>query len=247
MKKILIYISLFCSLNVSGQILPGVIASGYVASATTLADKTVFWLPITETTGTTLNDSKGDHDYTIISGTLANPGITFDGDQDYARRAYDATIAVGSAVTIAAWIKPGEVASGGMLFALHNTATPYSPIRYYQALTHLTFEVTTAGGVVYNTSTGHTFVVGTTYFVVGVYNGSTIKVYVNAVDRTNGTSSQTGSVSTSNDYSYIGIKDGSINDWTGTMYAIGVFNYALSAAEITTLYNSGTILNYPFE
>lgn len=100
--------------------------------------------------------------------------------------------------------------------------------------------------------TGDIMSTGTWYHIVAVYDGgtlstSTVHLYLNGVPQ-NISGSGTGSANTTDSNYAIGYDvANSAGSFPGAIDEVGIWNRALSAEEITTLYNSGAGLSYPFE
>jgi hypothetical protein len=79
------------------------------------------------------------------------------------------------------------------------------------------------------------YVIGNWYHIVGTYDGSKIRFYLNgiAVD----SSSYTGQMTDSGQNLFFGKYGNSNNYLPGSISEIRIYNRALSPAEITTLYN----------
>ncbi len=90
---------------------------------------------------------------------------------------------------------------------------------------------------------------GTWYFITCVYEeGQPTRVYVDGTDVESSGSSLSGARTTASDGAYIGgsVYNGSYNGRLpdGTLDHVTLFNYAFSAGEVLTLYNSGSPLPY---
>ena len=83
------------------------------------------------------------------------------------------------------------------------------------------------------------------YFIVGTWDGATIRIYINNVsDTSEARTTPIGYETTSS------LKFGSHSfpyDYTGVLDEVAIWNRALTISEISTLYNSGNGLTYPFD
>jgi len=116
----------------------------------------------------------------------------------------------------------GEYNDGKIIFLLHKTSTAYF----------------------FSDSAIST---GSWYHIVGTYDGTTLKLYINGVLQTN---TATASLSwTSDTVMHIGLDRALVYDYAGLIDEIAIFNYALSADEVTYQFNSGnpgTAQQFPF-
>jgi len=109
------------------------------------------------------------------------------------------------------------------------------------------FSINIGGSLKTATATLPLVVVGTSYFVLGTYDGVNVRIYVNGVLQ--GTTAATGAIS----YASIGAyglafgNDPSLTDANiqGAMGIVGIYNYALNQTLITYLARQGT-LTVPF-
>ncbi len=168
-------------------------------------------------------------------------GISFDGTDDY--------IDMGDAVepsniTVSAWVKPdvttlnkrivskwGASGSRQYLLAVDNTSS-----------NKFTFSVSSDGATANEIcDTTSTYTAGQWYFLVGTYDGSDCKIYVNGTDVSSIASSTSGNIYSSGTYNLrIGAEadDGS-NPFDGSIDEVRIYNRALSSSEIGSLYNQG--------
>ena len=85
----------------------------------------------------------------------------------------------------------------------------------------------------------------TWYFVVTTYNGTNLKIYLNGT--LDGTGGNFTANIVSNSTNSIGKQFwANTSYFTGSIDEVGVWSRALSSTEITTLYNAGAGLQYPF-
>lgn len=81
------------------------------------------------------------------------------------------------------------------------------------------------------------------YHCVGVYNGSNITVYMNGVAGT--PQSYSNGIDTYTINTYLG-NTNSTRTFNGYLDEVGMWSRALTSTEVTTLYNGGNGLQYPF-
>lgn len=102
-------------------------------------------------------------------------------------------------------------------------------------------------GLSSNVTAEGTIVVGTGsfYHFVGVYDGGTVIIYANGTNV--GTHAGSGTIKLQTSDVWIsGNPDYNGDFMNGTCDEVALWNRALSAAEVTTLYNGGAGLQYPF-
>ncbi len=118
-------------------------------------------------------------------------------------------------------------------------ADGYSFLLYQDDTEHYTFMITTDEGV---KSSGDSLVVDTDewHYVVGVYDGSKVKIYVDGEfqnkDSLSGTLKTTIGIEVGHDETY-----SSSRYWDGLIDNVRIYNYALTGDQIKTLYNNGAI------
>ena len=82
------------------------------------------------------------------------------------------------------------------------------------------------------------------YHVVGTYDGSYMRVYVNGVEENN--QAQTGSIDTTTNSFRIAADNYSSTYWfNGQITEVSIFDYALSSSQVTTLWGGGTSVSSP--
>jgi hypothetical protein len=88
---------------------------------------------------------------------------------------------------------------------------------------------------------------GVWYMVTGTYDGTTIRLYINGVQNASKATTASGSIKIKT-----GAAIGKISNnydatyFDGAIDEVGIWSQAKSAAEITSLYNSGSGIQYPF-
>jgi subtilisin family serine protease len=194
-----------------------------------------------ETSGNTASDSSGNNNPgALINGPVWDAAgkigraLSFDGTNDYVSLGNPAVLIPGSAITLASWVKLNSTSSTRFIISKYDGLSPSNDtFLRYQASTGMGCSI---GGTPVTASTS--IVAGQWYHVACTYDGANIKVYVNGA--------QIVSLA----------KTGAIADEVGTSWLIGartpatpsvfmhgllddvrIYNFALSAAEISVLNN----------
>lgn len=170
-----------------------------------------------------------------------NYSLNFDGADDYVGSI--ASIPTLTSFSVSAWAKPTGSSRGGVVDKFHLAGGAYAGFALSYGVNTLNkFSFLTGDGTNYSwQDTTTTYAVGSWYHVVGVYDGATKYLYVNGV------LAATNSVQT---YSHasenlaIGTNyANSLTSWpfTGQIDDVRVYNYALTATQIKTLYSNGAV------
>ena len=83
-------------------------------------------------------------------------------------------------------------------------------------------------GTFYGATSGVTLAAGSTYHLVGTYDGSTVPIYVNGVDQ--GSAAHTGAVDDTT--VPLVISTSSVSIWNGRLDEVAIYNQALNATRI---------------
>jgi len=173
---------------------------------------------------------------TGVSGQVGE-AFDFDGEDDYVALGTGDIVEGLSATTISAWIKTSQTTRGFIAgetywtmahieIGLHGPGTLRAA---FDASGPTTFDTTEA----YNNNNWH--------HVVGTYNGTNAKLYINGV--LNGTGADTsGSIATADRPSIGAFMDGvggTIGYFNGSIDEVAIFNRALNSSEISDLYDLG--------
>jgi len=190
-------------------------------------------------------DGLEDKGYTVagnptISQSPYGRTLNFDGTGDYVDCGVNTDLNPTSALTVCAWVNLNAlpVDASTRMYPVSNDLdasntgyglfVDFEPVRFVFRVNDLTTDVVVG-----------TFEpqINTWYFLVGVYNGSTLKLYANGVE--DASEDATGSITYVNTYSFCfgrRIKDGSF-PYNGKLKDVMVFNRALSATEISDMYH----------
>ena len=174
--------------------------------------------------------------FLLEAGLLAqNYALDFDGTNDYVSTPIDADRQAMPSTTWSGWIKPTGVSGWQMIFDMEDGVWD----RF------LAIETGSLGLSMGHTSnrwqTGVSVTVGVWQHVVAVYDNGAMRFYYNGTEYTTGL--------TEGDHSSLGTltiganQNGGGNFYTGIIDEVAVWNEALTAAEITALYNSGSGLD----
>jgi hypothetical protein len=200
---------------------------------------------LTETVGTTATDSTlnanhGTYTNGVSLGTSSNvPGYNvkaavFDGTNDYVAVSNESLYDITGSMSVAAWIR--VTAFDANYQAIVTKGVSAWRLTRYQTQNKIQFALTgTSASPVTSVTTVDD---GKWHHVVGVYNGSTMKLYVDgALDAT---LNSTGSISSSNDALEIGRNSQLAgSEWNGAVYDARVYNRAITAEEVSQLYGTG--------
>ncbi|MFP4097870.1 MAG: LamG domain-containing protein, partial [Alphaproteobacteria bacterium] len=215
------------------------------------SQKLVAHWKLDETTGNTIIDSSGngntgtwsdgdDNDVTGESGAgIIDNALTFDGsnDQIFVGNHSGLKFSVDQNFTVAAWVNLNNCQSSGSKFVESKTGTSFYNLQCYASENQVRFQVRDN-----NAEMG--YALGTTlvndsqwHHVVGVKNGNDLHIYVDGVlEGTDDT--KTFATSIGGDDVRIGYSvDGGSRNVDGKLDDIRIYNYALSDAQITALYN----------
>jgi len=178
----------------------------------------------------------------IATSTFYRPGkigqaLNFDGINDSlnVNRA-TSTIATGN-VTVSAWINANTLLGNGDVFALADSASS-NDVYLYRSTTGVCFAIWLTSKLT-ACSAANTIKQNVWYHVVGTFSSVSGQiVYINAVS--SGTNSNTSRGSTKSALALIGAEGSTPTTFFGgLMDDVRVYNRALSATEITQLYNMG--------
>lgn len=203
------------------------------------------------------NDSVGSNNGTDTTITYSsgngkiNNGAGFNGVASKISLGNSTTLTPG-AITIAAWINLTSLTGAPQICSRDYADSGNANTRNYQfrvfssKIEFIPFNASTNGDVAGAT----TLSTGTWYYAVATWDGTTEKVYLNgAEDGSNAFSGTLRSGGTSNTFIGCAQNGGAgLNSdfFSGAIDEVAIWSRALSAAEITSLYNSGAGLQYPF-
>ena len=194
-------------------------------------------------------DSSGNENNGIIHGSAnwtagkISSALEFDGLDDYVMIPNSPTLNPAEEITLLAWVNPGVIPQDGWNKII---AKPYtnssSPWQQYALTLHdnqFVFELNTEGTKDAIAST-ETLEPNTWYHVTGTYDGSEMRIYVNAA--LNGTLPKSGAIAAYPTDVHIGAgiySDAETEYINGTVDEVKIYSRALCAEEINADYEEG--------
>ena len=173
-------------------------------------------------------------------GFVANSGgsFVFDGTNDYIDCGNDSSLsALGGTtnITASAWVYYTAYGGGGQPYSVITVkGFPWTWLLENPSNT-FTFRIS-AGGADVNVVDTSTHLLNTWYYVVGSYDGSAMRIYVNGVLKN--TRSQAGTLGTNSETAKIGTYQGTNYNLTGRIANVSIYNKTLSSTEILQNYNA---------
>jgi hypothetical protein len=217
----------------SGPYAPGVVADAPAG----------YWR-LGETSGTSAADSAGNSTGTYVGATLnaasllaadtGNQAAGFSGTSQYVRVPSATALSPSARVSVEAWIKPTTVPTSGFRGI---TAKAESYALQFNA-GRLEFTIIQGATRRRLQAPAGAIVAGSTYHVVGTYDGTTQRLYINGVQSAQ--AALTGAINVNANNLTIGSWNGTSEFFQGTIDEVAVYPAALSAARVTAHYQAGS-------
>ncbi|HNA88654.1 MAG TPA: Ig-like domain-containing protein [Anaerolineales bacterium] len=234
-------------------IILGAVAPTSDYSNAVISDNPVSYWRHAEPSGTAAFDNQGiNHGSYVNSPALASTGliasdpsntaVSMDGVDDHVKvyAADNSSLNTGSAVTLEAWIKPTTIPATGTQATIVARAGSYAlrlngnKLQFVVVQSNWTEKIAEAPA--------GTIVAGQKYHVVGTFNGTTLKLYVNGVLK--GSLNYSGTVTPQTWGLFIGLWDETaLRPFAGTIDEVALYNQALSESRIITHYDVGNGIN----
>ena len=223
--------------------------SGTAGPDSSLASNLVAYYNFDENTGSVVNDFIGNN-YGTWQGTLGSQWTTgiinyagnFNGTDNIVNIPGIAALGVTGSFSISAWVKAGGTSSNASI-VMKNSDIGGSGwgLQLSQSTTQWSAAAVTNGSGF--SATGGTVTTGAWTFLVSVFDSSVPKVYlyINGALITSTATSGSALRAIASHPSFIGGGNGgSYSYYTGAIDEVGFWNTALTASNITALYNSGS-------
>jgi len=211
---------------------------------TVTADAPAGYWRLDETSGTTAANAAGAAGSGTYTGvTLGAPGligsasdkaVTFPGTNSRVAIASSAAVSPTARVSVEAWIKPSALPAAGAFASVTSKAESYS-LQFNGP--RLEFTIIQSGTRKRLQAPAGAIVVGNTYHVVGTYDGTTQRLYINGAQSVS--AALTGAITANTNALYIGSWNGSSEFYRGTADEVAVYSTALSASQVLNHYNAG--------
>jgi len=194
-----------------------------------------------ESSGTSAADSQGSNTGTYTNsptlgatGLIARDGntaVNLDGTNDHVVVPQSASLNPTSAVSIEAWAK-ADALQGTVL----RRSNSYE-LRM-ESDGSVLFRVWVAGNVQSLSASAASVTTGTTYHLVGTYDGANLRIYRNGTQIAS--RAQTGAMTHSTNTLYVGYNDFSSTYFDGTIDDVAIYNTALSSGTVAAHYTAGS-------
>jgi hypothetical protein len=199
-----------------------------------------------ETSGTTANDASGGDPGTYKNGALlgqasllpadsANRSVRFDGTNDFVNIPSSSSLSPASKVSVEAWIKPNALPTTGNFASVASKPESYS-IQFNGP--RLEFTIMQAKTRRRLQAPAGAIAVGQAYHVLGTYDGTTQRLYVNGTEVAG--AALTGAITTNTNALDIASWSEGTEAFNGTIDDVAVYTSALSAARVAAHYEAGT-------
>jgi len=196
---------------------------------------TVSYWKFDEGSGLVASDSVGSNDGGIINATWGARGLDFNGTNARVEVPDNPSLNPTDEITLSAWVKWEIVPSTGNGWATIINKNVDSQYRLQHKHDNTAFEFairTPSGGKWVDSATIP--IINTWYHVVGTYDGSTLKIYVNGV--LENSNSHSGVINTSTTNLSIGSRSIGDRHFNGSIEKVSIYDKALSEQEVQKLY-----------
>lgn len=200
-----------------------------------------------DTSGNIYDASGEGRTGTINGATFTTSGFigsayNFDGSND--NIAISNGYTVGTTFTVQAWINPDNPSTYGTVYDKASSGANRNMRLLVNSDDTVLLQIQDGTNSASVTSTG-TVTAGSWNHVVGTYDGSSLKIYLNnsSPDSTSTTLIPYSGVTAGN---YLGARWDNIFNYDGRIDEFALWSKTLDASEVGSLYNSGTGLQYPF-
>jgi hypothetical protein len=196
----------------------------------------VAWWRMDESSGTSASDAFGINTGTLSGGATfvagkINNAVNLDGANDYVRKSAPIGIpSVNAAKSISLWVTTRDTSTTRQALVLDAAGANAEQIE----LRGTKFVYSKSGGAALVNS-NITPALNTWYHIVATWDGTTNRIYINGVERANSTTAHnSGAVETLS----IGTYESNFEFWNGLIDDVRIYNRALTASEVLSIFNS---------
>ncbi|SVE49918.1 uncharacterized protein METZ01_LOCUS502772, partial [marine metagenome] len=193
------------------------------------------------------NESNKTSDVTSMPHvTDGDYSLSFDGTDDYVQVGNNSELSGMSTLSVQVWVRKTTNPSSGSIISKWGSGSSngsnYSYSIYeVDGSDLISFFIKTTSGTASTSFDSNELTLNLWRHIVGVYDGSDIKIYLNGTLVNTSASAASGSILTTSEPVLLG-KDYSGNNFNGSVDEVSIWNDALTAAEIAALFNSGNPL-----
>jgi len=209
------------------------------------ADSPVSWWRVDEVEGTLAHDTMNRNNGALWNSPLGNQpslvksdpdaAMRFNGTSQYVAVPDAASLRFGANLSLEAWLKPTSLPAAGAFASIVTKAESYS-LQFNGP--RLEFTVMQSGVRRRLQAPAGAIVAGSTYHVVGTYDGSTQRLYVNGSQVASAT--LTGVATSTTNPLRIASWNGAKEFFAGTLDEVAVYGTTLSAARVAAHFSAGT-------
>jgi concanavalin A-like lectin/glucanase superfamily protein/Big-like domain-containing protein len=217
---------------------------------TVLADSPVAYWRLGEGSGTSAADASGNGNAgTYQNGpVLGQPGlisggdmsVSFDGTNDRVLAADSSGLSPNTAVSVEAWVRAATLAPspGSYRTVLIKGSSYWLRVDNVSGVQRARFFISDAGTYYGVTATGVALTTGTTYHLVGTYDGTTLRIYINGVQQ--GSAAHAGAIDDSTTFLQISTSTAGFV-WDGRIDEPAVYPTALIPSALRRHFSEGLI------
>jgi hypothetical protein len=170
----------------------------------------------------------------LLEGETTNASTAFDGTNDYVKVPSSSSLSPVGRVSLEAWIKPAALPAAGSFASILTKAESYS---LQMNGPRLEFTVIQNGTRKRLQAPSGAISVGQVYHLVGTYDGTTQRLYINGAEVAN--ASVSGEISANTNPVTVGSWNGTEEFFKGTIDEAAVYAGALGAARVAAHYQAG--------
>ena len=207
--------------------------------------------PLTEDSGSTAYDYSGNgNDGTIngagpagtgtVTGPFGNSAYDFDGSNDIIDCGFSDDY---TRLTVSCWVNWDTVNENGYVVSRYDTSSNSSAVFLLRENGTIDWGINDGGGN--EIISGPSASTGQWYHIVGTWNGTTLKLYVDGFERASSTNSN-GPQASADNYTIGGSLNNEANV-DGTISDVRIYSRALSPQEVQALYQAGVQSEVIFE
>jgi YVTN family beta-propeller protein len=198
---------------------------------------------LNELVGPTAADSVGTNPGTYVGAVPGAPGLlasvtntaaSFSGATQYVRVLNSASVAPTARVSVETWIKPTAIPAAGSFASIATKAESYS-LQFNGP--RLEFTIMQSGTRRRLQAPVGAVVAGSVYHVVGTYDGTTQRLYLNGTQVAS--AALTGAITANTNNFLIGAWSATSEFFKGTIDEVALYSTALTAAQVSSHYNAG--------